>query len=102
MVNTALIDYFFAKTILLIISIIVIYAVIKIYNKYSKLIDFKLDSELKQKLFEDLLLMKLAKDNNLDLKRELKKYETNTDKSTSRRFVSDIIKEELQKMKNKT
>jgi len=99
MINTGLIDYFFAKTVLLIFAIIVIYAVIKIYNKYSKLLDFKIDSELKQKLFEDLLLMHIAKEKGIDLKGELKKYESNTAKTTSRRFVSDIIKEELQKMK---
>jgi len=99
MINTNLIDYFFAKSVLLIFAVIIIYAVIKIYNKYSKLLDFKIDSELKQKLFEDLLLMHIAKEKGIDLKGELKKYETKNTKTTSRRFVSNIIKEELQKLK---
>jgi len=96
MIDTTLINYFFGKTILLIFSIIAIYAVIKLYNKYSKLLEFKIDSEMKQKVFEDLLLMKIAKDKGIDLQKELDKYTT---KETNKRYVSEIIKDELQKMR---
>jgi len=97
MIDTTIINYFFGKIILLIFSIIGIYAVIKLYNKYSKLLDFKMDSELKRKVFEDMLLIKAAKDRHIDLSKELEKYEKRD--ATRKSVVTEIIKEELEKIK---
>jgi len=98
-IDTTLINYFFGKAILLVFAIIGIYALIKLYNKYSKLLDYQMDSELKQKVLEDLMLIKIAKDRGIDLKKELKKYE---EPRKNRRFISEIVAEELKKVKEDT
>jgi len=96
MIDTTLINYFFGKTILLVFAIIGIYALIKLYNKYAKLLDYQMDSQLKQKVLEDLMLFKIAKDKGIDLERELQKYET---PNKNKRFISEIVAEELKKVK---